>query len=59
MSGALVYAKAIAAGLVAGLSVIATSLDDDNLSAQEWVYALIALIVGSGIVAAVPNKPTG
>lgn len=52
----LVYAKALAAGLVAGLSVIATSLDDSSLTAQEWVYAAIALIVGSGVVAAVPNK---
>jgi hypothetical protein len=52
----LAYLKAIAAGLVAGLSVIATSLDDSSLTAQEWVYAAIALIVGSGVVAAVPNK---
>ena len=52
----MTYAKAVAAGLVSGLSVVATSLDDNSLSAQEIVYALIALIVGSGIVAAVPNK---
>lgn len=51
------YAKAVVGALVAGLSAIATSLDDNGLSAQEIVTAVIAFLVGLGVVYGVPNKP--
>lgn len=54
----LAYAKALASALIAGLTGIATGLADGGLSAQEYVYAAIAFLVGLGLVAAVPNKTT-
>lgn len=52
------YAKAGIAAVVAGLSVVATSLDDGGISAQEWLYAAIALLTGLGAVWATPNAPS-
>lgn len=49
------YAKALTGALVAGLTGIATALDDGSVSAQEYVYAAIAFLVGLGAVWAVPN----
>lgn len=51
------YLKSLTAAIVAGLSAIAASLDDNALSAQEWVTAAIAFLVGLGAVWAVPNSP--
>lgn len=53
----LVYAKAIASGLIAGLTAIAAGLGDNVLSGQEYVTSAIAFLVGLGLVAVVPNKP--
>jgi hypothetical protein len=50
------YYKAIAAALVAFLTAISTSLDDGSLTAQDWIGALIALLVGLGVVFAIPNS---
>lgn len=50
------YAKAIAAGLVSGLSAAATALADGSVSAQEWVTIALAFIVGTGLVASVPDN---
>jgi hypothetical protein len=50
-------AKAITAALVAGLTGIATGLDDGKLSWQEVVTALVALLVALGAVYRVPNGP--
>lgn len=50
------YAKALVAALVAGLGAIATALDDNSLSAQEWVTAAIAFLVALAAVWAIPNK---
>lgn len=52
----LAYAKSIIAGLISGLSAISAGLGDGSLSAQEYVTAGIAFLVGLGLVAAVPNK---
>jgi hypothetical protein len=49
-------AKAIAGGLVAGLTSLQTALDDGGVTAVEWVSAGIAALVGLGIVWAVPNQ---
>jgi drug/metabolite transporter superfamily protein YnfA len=51
------YYKAIAGALVAFLTAISTSLDDGTLTAQDWIGALIALLVGLGVVFAIPNAP--
>ncbi len=49
--------KSLAAGLVAGLSSLAASWDDGALSGQDWLYAVVSLLVGTGLVAAVPPRP--
>jgi hypothetical protein len=49
-------AKAIAGGLVAGLTSLQTALDDGGVTATEWVSAGIAALVGLGVVWAVPNR---
>jgi len=50
-------AKAFIGALVGFLTALATALDDNSISAQEWVTALIALIIGFGAVFSIPNKP--
>lgn len=50
------YAKALTGALVAGLAVLATSLDNDVVTAQEWIYAAIAFLTALGAVYAIPNK---
>lgn len=51
-----VYFKAVVAGLIAAGSSAVTALGDNSMSAQEWVTAGVAFLVGLGVVAAVPNK---
>ncbi len=51
------YFKATVAGLIAAGSSLITALGDNALSAQEIVTAVVAFLVGLGVVAAVPNKP--
>jgi len=56
MSRLAPYLKALTAAFVAGLAVLATGLDAGGLSAQEYVYAVIAFLGGLTAVWAVPNK---
>jgi hypothetical protein len=49
------YAKSIVGALLAFLTGIAASLDDNNVSAQEWVTAVVAALVTLAGVFAVPN----
>lgn len=49
------YRKAIIAGLVAGLTALATALPD-GVSGPEVITIILAIIAGSGITYAVPNK---
>jgi hypothetical protein len=51
------YAKAIIAALVSFLTAVSTALEDGHISAQEWVTALIALLIAGGAVWRVPNRP--
>jgi hypothetical protein len=51
------YFKALVAGLIAAGSSLITALGDNSLSAQEDVTAIVAFLVGLGVVAVVPNKP--
>jgi Sec-independent protein secretion pathway component TatC len=49
------YYKAVAGALVSFLTAISTSLVDGTLTAQDWIGAVIALIVGFGAVFTIPN----
>lgn len=51
------YAKAIIGALVAFLTAIITALEDDGISAAEWVTAVVALLIAGGAIFSVPNKP--
>jgi len=51
------YYKAVTAALVTFLTAIATALDSNGISSQEWITAVIALLVGGGAVFTVPNIP--
>lgn len=53
------YAKAIVGAIVAGLGVLATGLDDDAISGQEWIYSGIAFLTALGAIWAVPNSEPG
>ncbi len=57
MTNPAIYIKAILAALVAGLSALATALDNGAISAQEAVTAVIATLVALGAVYAIPNAP--
>lgn len=51
------YYKAVAGALVAFLSALVAALNSgDHISPQEWVTAVIALVVGAGAVFAIPNE---
>jgi hypothetical protein len=59
MSHLVLYAKAVTAALVAGLTALLTALDDDAVSSSEWVTVAIATLTGLAAVWAVPNaKPS-
>jgi hypothetical protein len=49
------YLKAIVAGLIAAISY-AIPVVDDGLKASEALAIILAALVGSGVVYAVPNK---
>jgi hypothetical protein len=49
------YYKAFTGAIVAFLTAIITALDSDGISAQEWITAVIALLVSGGAVFAIPN----
>ena len=49
------YGKAGAAGLLAGLASLGVGYTDAVLTQPELLTAVVALITGSGLVAAVPN----
>lgn len=51
------YLKAVVGALVAGLGVLATGLDDDVVSGQEYIYALIAFLTALTVIWATPNQP--
>lgn len=51
------YAKAVVGAVVAGLGVLLTALDDDAVSASEWVAVAIATLTALAAVWAVPNRP--
>ena len=51
------YAKAIAGGLVSGLTSLGTALIDGIVSPLEWVTIALAFIIGTGLTYAVPNYP--
>ena len=56
MSDARGYAKAIVAFLVGGLTVAATALADNGITAQEWVWIALGALGTPAAVFGVPNK---
>lgn len=52
------YRKAIAAFLVPGLTVLATSLADGVVTPQEWIAIVIASLTSTVAVALIPNEIT-
>ena len=50
------YRKAVVASLVAGLTTLAVALEDGSVSAQEWVYVVIAVLTAGGTTYVVPNR---
>ena len=52
------YAKAVAGGLVSGLTALGTALIDGFVSPLEWVTIALAFLLGTGLTYAVPNTPT-
>jgi hypothetical protein len=51
----LQYAKALAAGTVSACTALIPVIDD-GLTTSEVLYAVVAFLVGTGLVAVVPNK---
>jgi len=51
------YAKAIAGAILAGLSALAPTIADGNITATDWVLAAIAVVSTFGLVWSVPNAP--
>ena len=51
--------KAVAAFLVPALVVLAASLVDGAVTANEWVQIAIAALGTAGVVYAVPNEKVG
>lgn len=56
MTNPAAYAKAIVGAVVAALAVLATSLDNGAISAQEGIYAAIAFFTALGAVYSIPNS---
>ena len=50
------YAKAIVGAVVAGLTSLHGSLDNDTITTREGVAAAIAVLVALGVIWAVPNR---
>jgi hypothetical protein len=49
--------KAITAALVAGLTALATALEDGGITAGDWITVAITFLVALGAVWTVPNLP--
>jgi len=51
-------AKAIVGGVVAGLSATSVALGDGIVTPVEGIAVTLAVIAGTGVTWAVPNKPS-
>lgn len=51
------YSKAILAGLIAAVASVGQALTDGGVSSAELLGIGVALLVGLGLVATVPNAP--
>ena len=51
------YTKALGTLVVTGLTAYITALADDSVNTQEWITIAIAVLVGTGVVWAVPSTP--
>jgi hypothetical protein len=53
------YAKAIVAALLASLGSAYLALNDNNITAQEWVQIAQVGIAAGAAVYGIPNVPNG
>lgn len=51
------YAKAISGGVLAGLGALYLSLDNDVVTAQEWVGVAQSSLAAFAVVWGIPNAP--
>lgn len=51
------YAKAVVGAILAGLSALAPTIADGQITATDWVLAAIATFSAFGMIWAVPNAP--
>jgi hypothetical protein len=49
-------AKAVVAGLVAGLTALGTALIDDSISSNEWLGIISAVVITAYATWQIPNK---
>lgn len=50
------YAKAVAGGAAAGVAAYVPAASDGHVTSGEWWTVVVAVLVGAGLVGAVPNK---
>jgi hypothetical protein len=50
------YAKAVVGGIAAGAASLGTALADNNITTQEGLTAVAAVLAVFGLTWAVPNK---
>lgn len=50
------YAKAVVAGIAAGSASLGVALADNQITTQEWLTAVAAVLATYGLTWAVPNK---
>lgn len=51
-------AKAVLAGVIAGVGSVVTALGDNVISGQEWATAILATLVAFAAVYGISNTPT-
>ena len=51
------YAKAVTGAILAGLSALAPTIADGQITATDWVLTAIAVVSTFGLVWSVPNAP--
>lgn len=59
MSTIGLYTKAILTALVSAMGAATTALQDGHIDTQEWFTIVIGLLIGGGLVWAIPNLSSG
>jgi hypothetical protein len=51
------YAKAVVGGIAAGATALGVALADNNITTQEGLTVIAAVLATYGLTWAVPNRP--